>query len=77
MSTITEAEKLIFTLSEKDRGMLVSKILKSLPPILYDEDGGLAEALRRDREMDENPESIISMEQLDDMIANRSIRTRR
>ncbi len=63
MSVIADAEKLIFSLPEKDRLELVGKILRSLP--LYADDGGLAEARRRDREMDENPDSIISMEQLD------------
>ena len=75
MSVISEAEKLVFSLSEKDRAELVGKILRSLP--MYAEDGGLAEARRRDREMDENPDSIISMEQLDEMIANRPIRAHR
>lgn len=74
MSVIAEAEKLVFSLSEKDRAELVGKILRSLP--MYAEDGGLAEARRRDREMDENPDSIISMEQLDEMIANRPIRSK-
>jgi uncharacterized protein with PhoU and TrkA domain len=75
MSVIAEAEKLVFSLSEKDRAELVGKILRSLP--MYAEDGGLAEALRRDREMDENPDSIITMEQLDELIANRPVRSRR
>lgn len=69
MSAIAEAEKLVFSLSEKDRAELVGKILRSLP--LYADDGGPAEARRRDREMDENPESTISMKQLDDMISER------
>ncbi len=69
MSVIAEAEKLVFSLSEKDRAELVGKILRSLP--LYAEDGGLVEARRRDREMDENPDSIITMEQLDGMISKR------
>ncbi len=75
MSVIAEAEKLVFSLSEKDRAKLVGKILRSLP--MYAEDGGLAEARRRDREMDENPDSILTLEQLDEMIANRPIRRRK
>ncbi|HMO80613.1 MAG TPA: addiction module protein [Pyrinomonadaceae bacterium] len=63
MSVVAEAEKLVLSLSEKDRAELVGKILRSLP--MYAEDGGLAEARRRDREMDEDPDSIITMEQLD------------
>jgi hypothetical protein len=69
MPTVAEAEKLILGLSEKERAELVGKLLRSLP--LYADDGGLAEARRRDREMDENPDSIISMEQLDEMISKR------
>ena len=69
MSVIAEAEKLVFSLSEKDRAELVGKILRSLP--LYADDGGLAEARRRDREMDENPDSIITMGQLDELISKR------
>jgi len=72
MSVLAEAEKLVFSLSEEDRAELVGKILRSLP--LYSDDGGLAEARRRDRQIDENPESIITMEQLDEMIANRPAR---
>lgn len=75
MSVIAEAEKLVFSLSEKDRAELVGKILRSLP--MFADDGGLAEARRRDREMDENPDSIITLEQLDEMMANRPIRSRR
>jgi len=66
MSTIAEAEKMIFSLSEKDRAELIGKVLRSLP--LYADDGGLVEALRRDRESEENPDLIISMEQLDEMM---------
>lgn len=69
MSIIAEAEKLVFSLSEKDRAELVGKILRSLP--LYADDGGLEEARRRDREMDENPDSMITMEQLHEKISER------
>ncbi|MGD9589526.1 MAG: hypothetical protein AB7Q37_14030 [Pyrinomonadaceae bacterium] len=69
MSVMAEAEKLIFSLSEKDRAELVGKILRSLP--LYADDGGLAEARRRDIEMDENPDSIISLEQLNERLSER------
>lgn len=69
MSVLAEAEKLVFSLSEKDRSELVGKILRSLP--LYAEDGGLAEARRLSREMDENPDSVITMEQLDEMMVER------
>lgn len=69
MSLVAEAEKLVFSLSEKDRAELVGKILRSLP--LHSDDGGLAEARRRDREMTENPDAVITMEQLHEELSDR------
>lgn len=69
MSTIAEAEKLVFSLSEKDRTELVGKILRSLP--LYADDGGLNEALRRNEELNENPDMVMSIEELDLKIRER------
>jgi hypothetical protein len=63
MSVIAEAEELALSLSESERTKLAEKLLISLRPILDDEDGGIEEAIRRDREMDENPESVISHEE--------------
>lgn len=61
MSAIAEAEKLVFSLPEKDRAELVGKILRSLPSPFVDEDEDwVEEALRRDREMDENPASVMT-----------------
>lgn len=69
MTVLAEAEKMVFSLSEQDRAELVGKILRSLP--LYADDGGLAEASRRSKEMDESPDSIITMEQLDELLSER------
>lgn len=69
MSSVAEAERLLFSLSERDRNELIGKVLRSLP--LYSDDGGLAEARRRDREMDEHPELIMTMEQLDEKLVKR------
>jgi hypothetical protein len=65
MSTaFADIEKLAFSLSEKQRAQLASSLLRSLPsPGWDDDDDGIAEAIRRDREMDENPDSIISHEE--------------
>ena len=72
MSVITEVEELALTLPASDRGKLAEKLLRSLPsPGWDDEDDGIEEALRRSREMDENPEMAISIEQLDEMIKKR------
>ena len=48
--------------------MLVSHLLDSLSPGLHDEDEGLAEARRRDAELEANPAAGISLEHLDQQI---------
>ena len=52
MSTITEVEKLALDLPETDRAILAAHLLNSLPAVLHDQDDGIAEALRRDAELD-------------------------
>ena len=71
MATITEVEKLAFNLPDSDRAVLASHLLRSLPSVLHDEDEGVAEALRRDAELDANPESGITLDQLDQRIQDR------
>ncbi len=72
MSVIAETEELALSLSASDRAKLAEKLIASLPgPFIDDDDDGVEEALRRSREMDENPEMSISMEQLDAMIRKR------
>ena len=71
MSTIAEVEKLALDLPDSQRAVLVAHLLRSLPPVLHDEDEGIAEALRRDAEFDANPDMGISLEQLDQQIAAR------
>ena len=71
MSTIAEVEKLALDLPDSQRAVLAAHLLQSLPPVLHDEDGGIAEALRRDAEFDANPDLGISLEQLDQQIAAR------
>ena len=71
MATIVEIEKLALDLPERDRATLIANLLHSLPPILDDEDEGIAEALRRDAEMDADPSLAISFEELDARIRNR------
>ena len=68
MATIAEVEKLAFDLPDSDRALLAAHLLRSLPSVLHDEDEGLAEALRRDAELDANPEAGISLDQLDQRI---------
>lgn len=73
MSAIAEAEKLALSLSESERGKLANKLIASLkgPSTMDDDDDGVDEALRRSREMDENPEMSLSAEQFDKMIRER------
>ena len=71
MTTITDVEKLAFDLPETQRAILASHLLDSLPSVLQDEDGGIAEALARDAALDQDPSSGISLEQLDEMVGRR------
>ena len=68
MATMTEVEKLAFDLPDSDRAVLAAHLLRSLPSVLHDEDEGVAEALRRDAELDAKQPSNVGME-----ILNRGI----
>src|SRR5436309_4986652 len=65
MATIVEVEKLALNLPEQQRATLAANLLKSLPAVLSDEDEGIAEALRRDAELDVDRDQAISLAQLD------------
>ena len=56
MSVIAEIEKQALSLPEQDRARLVFRLIASLPEDFIDENE-IEEALRRDREMDEDPRS--------------------
>jgi hypothetical protein len=71
MATMTEVEELALGLSEAQRAVLATHLLGSLPAVLHDEDEGLGEALRRDAELTVNPVSGLSLDQLDQRIADR------
>ncbi|HUF40795.1 MAG TPA: addiction module protein [Verrucomicrobiae bacterium] len=71
MATIAEIEKLAQDLSENDRAVLAAHLLGSLPPVLHDEDEGIAEALRRDAELEANSTVGVSLDQLDQRIKRR------
>jgi putative addiction module component (TIGR02574 family) len=58
-------------LSEKDRAGLASRLLRSLPLVVVDDDEGVAEALRRDAELDADPSQGITLEELDSQIKQR------
>jgi putative addiction module component (TIGR02574 family) len=71
MSTIVEVEKLALDLPEKDRATLAANLLESLPGVLSDEDEDVAEALRRDAEIETDPAQAISLAELDSQIQGR------
>ena len=71
MPTMVEIEKLALTLPEKQRAALAANLLESLPGVLSDEDEGIAEALRRDADLEANPHQAISLASLDDQINSR------
>jgi hypothetical protein len=71
MSTIIEIEKLALDLSERKRAKLAANLLDSLPGILWDEDEGVAVALRRDAEIDTDPTQAVSLAELDAEIQDR------
>jgi putative addiction module component (TIGR02574 family) len=67
-------EKLALDLSESERAVLAAHLLGSLPSVLHDEDEGIAEALRRDAELEPNPSMGISLEELDQRIPPKLMR---
>ena len=71
MATIIEVQKLALDLTEKERAVLAANLLESLPGVLSDEDEGVAEALRRDAELEATPNQAISLAQLDSDIQSR------
>lgn len=62
MSVIAEVEKLAFSLPVSDRARLADRLWDSLPEDFIDE-AEIEEAVRRDREMDEDPSKVISHEE--------------
>jgi hypothetical protein len=71
LSTVSDLENLALDLPEKDRATLAANLLESLPGVLSDEDEGVAEALRRDAEIEADPAQAISLAELDSQIQGR------
>lgn len=63
MVTLAQLEAQIMTLPDGARADLACYILKSLPAAYSDDDGGVAEALRRDAEMDSDPSMCMTYEE--------------
>lgn len=71
MPTMTQVSKLAMELSEKDRGRLAGKLIASLRSNLADDDDEIAEAVRRQKEWEANPEMLITIEQHEELMARR------
>ena len=71
MSSLIEIEKLALDLSEKERATLAANLLDSLPGILSEEDEGVAEALRRNTEIEADSSEAISLTELDSRVKDR------
>jgi putative addiction module component (TIGR02574 family) len=71
MAYIAEVEKLAFELPDSDRATLAAHLLQSLPAVLHDDDEGIAEALRRDFDLETNPGAGMTLEQFDQRIRQR------
>ena len=72
VTSVAEIEALALEMSQSDRAHLASRLLRSLPPPSFENDDDLvAEAERRDREMDKDPSRGMSIDELDELIANR------
>lgn len=64
MAVLAEIEARAMELSDSQRAKLAASLLQSLPGVLYDDDEGLAEAVRRDAEMDDDSSIGITTQQL-------------
>ncbi|MEQ1605543.1 MAG: addiction module protein [Pyrinomonadaceae bacterium] len=71
MANISTVEELALELSTSERATLASKLLRSLPEFMRDDDDGVAEATRRYEELIANPEIGISFEELRRRISER------
>ena len=63
MVTLAEIEQIAMQLSDAERATLAELLLESLPVVLHDEDDGVAEAIRRDAELDDAPEAGITLQE--------------
>lgn len=63
MVTITELEEQALQLPDSQRALLAAHLLDSLPAILHDDDAGIAEAMRRDSELDRDSSAGMSLEE--------------
>lgn len=62
MSVIAEIEEQVLGLPVEERAKLADRIIASLPEDFIDQEE-LDEAIRRDREMDEDPSKVLTHEE--------------
>jgi hypothetical protein len=64
MSTVSDVEKIAMRLPKNERGLLASRLIASLGSPSVETDQDVIElAMQRDRDMDEDPKSVISEEE--------------
>lgn len=63
MVTLEILEAQAMQLPEDQRATLAAYLLDSLPGILNEDDGGIAEAMRRDAELERDPSTGMTLEQ--------------
>ena len=61
---LEEIQKCALDLPESDRALLAAELLVSLPAVLVDEDDGIAESIRRSKELDEDPSMGCSWDEI-------------
>lgn len=64
MTRVQEIRQRASALSTSEKAALAADLLEGLTPILDDEDEGVAEARRRDEEMERDPNASITWDQL-------------
>lgn len=74
MTSLAMVQNLALELPEQQRATLAMHILHSLPGLFSEPDGGLAEAERRDAEMDANPSIALTLREFDRSILDRRTR---
>lgn len=62
--TFAEVQKCALAMPNSDRAALAAELLDSLPAVLVEEDEGVAAALRRSKELDEDPSMGCSWEEI-------------
>lgn len=64
MKTLTELEPEVMQLPDSERARLATQLLGSSPAVLAEDDEGLAEALRRDAELDRDTSNGMTLDEL-------------